>query len=77
MTRRTVHIDRLVLRGTEVDRLHAERLRGLVQDELARLLDGATSGEAVGQVPASSEPEQLARPVAREIKARLPDGVSR
>ena len=40
MTRRTVHIDRLVLRGTAVDRLHAERLRGLVQDELVRILDG-------------------------------------
>ena len=77
MTRRTVHIQRLVLRGTAVDPRHGERLRGLVQDELARLLDGGTSGEVVGRVPANSEPEQLARPVAREIAAKLPGEASR
>jgi hypothetical protein len=77
MTRHTVHIDRLVLRGTAVDRIHAERLRDLVRDELVRILNGSASGEADGPVPATSEPEQLAGPVAREIAAKLPREASR
>jgi hypothetical protein len=77
MTRRTVHIQRLVLRGTAVDPRHGERLRGLVEHELERLLDGATSAGALGRVPADSVPEQLASPMAREIAAKLPGETSR
>jgi hypothetical protein len=77
MTRHTVHIDRLVLRGTAVDSLHAERLRGLVRDELARILNGGTGGELIGPVPATSEPEHIAGPVAHGIAAKLPREASR
>ena len=77
MTRRTVRIDRLVLRGTAVELRHADRLRGLVQDELTGLLERDSSGpDAVGRVPASGEPEQLAGPLAREIAAKLPGDAS-
>ncbi len=71
MTRRNVRIDRLVLRGTNVDPRHAERLRGLVRDELARLLADGRIGDAPGQVPAAVEPEYLASPVARQIAHRI------
>ncbi len=75
MTRRTVRIDRLVLRGTQIDPLHAERLRVLVGDELAGLLansEGSPARERL-RLPADRTPERLAGPLAQQIATRLPE----
>ncbi len=66
-----VHIDRLVLRGTGLNPIHAERLRELVGAELARELDGSEAGRLSGRIPHGDQPEQLAGPIAREIAARI------
>ena len=73
MTRRTVRIDRLVLRGTAVELRHADRLRGLVHDESTGLLeDGGRTHEVAGRVPAARGPEEHAGPLARRIAAEVP-----